>query len=172
VRAFRFRAAGVLELRRKQEDDAKAALAHAENARREADARVGDAESRVAEAMLALAAVQRPGAPGWLLGWHRSWISRQGLEADARRREASAAREATGRAEVALREAHKKRRVLERLHDRLARKHLLEMGRLDLREMNALAGVRFQTRTAAEREEQHDDRSDPVRGDAPHGDDD
>jgi flagellar FliJ protein len=153
VRPFRFRAARVLELRQQREDDARVTLVKAQHAASSAEGRVRAAEEEADGAVRALDATQRRGAPAWLIGWHRSWIARTTEEADLSRREAAVAAARVAQAEAALREAHKERRVLERLRDRLAARHARELARFEMNQMNELAGRRYQA-AATDRKEQ------------------
>jgi flagellar export protein FliJ len=150
---FRFRAAAALDLQRKREDEARLALARAEAAVEAAALRVAEADQAIGREGDDFIAVQRGGAPAWLLTWHRSWIDRQHQERDARRQEVAAAREAADRAAAAVREAHRRRRTLERLRDRAWRRHQLESDRHDTRQINELAGLRFVAQRAAEQGE-------------------
>ena len=154
MRPFRFRAASALDLRKKHEDDARQALARAQNAAAVADAALAADRQRVAEAAGQLAQVQSLGAQAWLIGWHRSWILKQARDADASRRQAAAAASAVGAASDVVREAYKTRRVLERLRDRLAARHARETERQDLNQMNELAGMRYLAAAGERREQQ------------------
>jgi hypothetical protein len=115
--------------------------------------RLRAAQDTVAAAASEHDGVQRQGAAAWLLGWHRSWIVRKSEEADVSRRDVAVAASMVAQAEATLRDAHKERRVLERLQDRLAARYARDLVRLELKEMNELAGTRYAT-AAAERKEQ------------------
>jgi len=142
MRPFRFRAAAGLVMRRKQEDVARQELARAETARQRAEDRARAAEQAAARAADAAVDARRAGTEGWRLEWHQSWISRKRLEADAGRQAAAVSAEATDRATAAVQLAHQRRRALERLRDRAWRRHQLEAGRQELRDMNELATLR------------------------------
>lgn len=153
MRPFRFRAESALDLRRKHEDDARTLLARAQNAAALAEARLVTARTAVSEASARLIAVQTEGAPIWLIDWHRSWILKQSRDADRCQQHATSANGVVSQATQALHEAHKKRRVLERLRERLAARHAREAERQDLAQMNELATMRYLI-AAGERKEQ------------------
>jgi flagellar biosynthesis chaperone FliJ len=158
MQPFRFRAAGALDLWRKEEDEARNVLARAEAAERTAAARLGDAEEAVQAEAARLDALQREGATAWLMSWHRSWISKQRLDVQTSRRDREAATQVTTHAAVALRHAHRRRRTLERLRDRTLRKYDLEVKRQDTIAMNELAGLRYVARSAESQGEPNDHR--------------
>lgn len=111
----------------------------------------------VVAAASALDEIQRQGAPGWLIGWHRSWILKADEDRRASERDLAAARSKVAEAEGALRLAHRDRRVLERLRDRQATRHARELARHELNDMNELAVTRFAAMaadTSAERDEE------------------
>ncbi|MES1255347.1 MAG: hypothetical protein ABUS56_07065 [Acidobacteriota bacterium] len=148
MKAFRFRAAGALELRRRQEDAARITFARADLAQRIAEQRVRDASAAAVEGRTKLGELQQGSAPAWLLGWHQSWMSRQRLELHERERELGVATEASAAATAALRLAYRRRRVLERWRERAWRMYLVEVRRHDAREMDQLAGLRYGARFA------------------------
>lgn len=153
MKPFRFRAASALDLRKRQEDEARAREHHAQKVASVAASAAENARLRVAAAQAGLAAVQSTSAPAWLIGWHRSWIATQTKAADAARREADKAALAAAHAAEITREAFKKRRVLERLRDRLAARHARDAERLDLSQMNELAGMRYLAAIADQKEQ-------------------
>lgn len=156
MRPFRFRAEVALDLRRKQEQDARVALAALERAQQDADACAARAMSVVGDAQRSMTDAQREGATGWQIDWHRSWIVKCRVDADAHRARAADAAAAVARQAVVVRDAHRKRRTLERLRDRAWRKYQVDAGREDLRDMNNLAGMRHLAR-AGDHGEQHCD---------------
>ncbi len=143
MRAFRFRAQAALDLRLTQEEQALRALANAQNAAERARARTDAALGGVSDANQRFQSAQHDGASGWQISWHRSWIAKQRLEVDARRREAAISAVAVDRAAASVRDTHRTRRTLERLRDRSRRTYDREAGRQDTREMNMLAGLRY-----------------------------
>lgn len=143
MRPFRFRAVRALELRQRLEDDARLMLTRAQNAVTLADRRLAAARAALDEAGAQFADAQQQGAPGWLIRWHQSWILRQSREVDVCRQHAATAQGIVAKATAVLREAHKKRRALERLRDRLAERHARESERQELAHMNELATVRY-----------------------------
>src|SRR5690349_15150998 len=148
MRPFRFRAAAALDFTRKQEDDARTALTRAEIAHTEAEARLRTIGDSARQAEEALVGAQRAGASGWLIGWHRSWIARQHADADAQRQHVAACTDAVARATAVVRDAHRRRRTLERFRDRAWRRYQTEATRHDARQMDALAGSRHHAQTA------------------------
>lgn len=143
MRPFRFRAESALTLRRQHEDQARTLATRAQNAAAVADEALATARTCVDHASAALVAVQTHGAPIWLIDWHRSWIVKQSRDADACHTRAMTAHEVAAKAAEVLREAHRKRRVLERLRDRLRVRHAREVDRLELAQMNELATMRY-----------------------------
>lgn len=140
---FRFRAAAALDMRRKQEDAARLALAVAENAVIAATQKARDAADRVSDEGRKLVDAQREGTEAWRVQWHRAWIARQRADAAARAQEVG---ERTGEARAAAdvaREAMKKRRVLERLRDRSWHRFQKDEHDQHVRDMNELATLRF-----------------------------
>lgn len=143
MRPFRFRAEGALDLRRRHEDAARLVVSRAQNAAALADAKLAAAETGLDEASARLVGVQTQGTSIWTIDWHRSWILRQTREVDACRTQAETARHDLARATAALHEAHRKRRVLERLRDRLQARHARAAERQELAQMNELATMRY-----------------------------
>ncbi|MDH4064624.1 MAG: hypothetical protein OEW19_09500 [Acidobacteriota bacterium] len=143
MRPFRFRAAAGLVMRRKQEDTARQHLAKAQSARQRAEDRAGAAAQAAERAAAEDADARRAGAEGWRLQWHQSWIIKKRLEADAGRQAAAVSAEAADRAAAAVQLAYQRRRALERLRDRAWRRHQIDVGREELRDMNELATLRY-----------------------------
>jgi len=159
MRPFRFRAQAALDLRLKQEEQALRALAKARDTAARADARTENAIGAVSHADRAFEDAQREGVSGNLIGWHRSWIAKQRLEVDARKREAAISAAIVERAAASVRDTHRQRRTLERLRDRSRRGYDLEVGRQDTREMNMLAGLRYLAHAGQDGGSKGDDRS-------------
>ena len=159
MRPFRFRAQAALDLRLTQEEQALRALAKARETAARADARTENAIGAVSQADREFQDAQRDGVSGSLIGWHRSWIAKQRLEVDARKREAAISAAVVERAAASVRDRHRDRRTLERLRDRSRRAYDLEVGRQDTREMNMLAGLRYLAHAGQDGGSQGDDRS-------------
>jgi flagellar biosynthesis chaperone FliJ len=150
MRPFRFRPQAALDMRVKQEEQALTALAVAQSALESATIRAAAAAGRSDAANDALAAAQTAGATGTEIGWHRSWIARQRLEVDARRREAAVSAAHVLRATASVRLAHQQRRTLERLRARSVQKYQNDVRNEDNKAMTLLAGIRYLTRSADE----------------------
>ena len=148
MKPFRFRAHAALDVRKRIEEDARKALSIAEEAARQADAHAVGATRAKCIAQDTLASAQQSGMSGGEIGWHRSWITRQRLEVDARRRDAAASAATVERAAASVRTAHQQRRTLERLRDRMAARHRLAAARHEQRDIDELAGLRFSARTS------------------------
>ena len=141
--AFRFRAAAAPDVRRNEEADARVAAVKAEEALDLARARAQSARDAVAADGAQLLDVQQAGAEQWRVQWHRAWLDRERVEAQARARdEEERAAEALS-ATRSAQEAFKRRRVLERLRDRAFKKHQRLQHEQHVRDMNDLATLRF-----------------------------
>jgi len=170
MRPFRFRALAALELRRKQEEEARVALARAERALQEEAAQLQASLAAADQALAQLTAAQSQGTTSWLIEWHRSWITRCRIDADGHRARVAEATASVERQLSVVRDALRKRRTLERLRDRAWRKYQVEAGREELRDMNALAGMRHLANAGEHGDEQRDNRQ--HRGKLQHGGDD
>src|SRR5882724_1245274 len=123
MRPFRFRPQPALDLRIKQEEAALTALAKAQTALDRATVCAAAAAGNAAAAADAFVSAQTEGVSGAMIGWHRSWIVKQRLEVDARRREAAVSAAGVAGATASVRAAHQRRRTLERLRTRAGRKY-------------------------------------------------
>jgi flagellar export protein FliJ len=154
MKPFRFRAQAALDVRRRVEDDARKVFARAEDDARKAEARVNDATQSMCVARETLADAQRAGVNGAELSWHQSWITRQRLEVDARSRDAATSADVLSRALTSVQAAHKARRTLERLRDRMATRHRVETVRHEQRDIDQLASLRFAARLIGQKGQQ------------------
>ena len=148
MKPFHFRAARVLDLRKREEDDARVVFGRANAVQHAAATRLTSVQEAAEEGRAKCLEVYEIGAPAWLVGWHQSWMTKQRLDVSARTRELAAATERVAAATAALRIAHRKRRVLERLRDRAWRRYQVEAARDEAREMNLLAGLRYLAQAA------------------------
>ena len=162
MRPFHFRAQAALDLRRKQEDEARLVLADAHTAHESAQARAVAADLKLRVAAGELAATQRHGTESWRIDWHQSWITRLRLEADACQRATAISAATVERATASVVAAFQRRRTLERLRDRARRRYDAEAGRQHQLEMNALASLRFAARIAERGGRNSDDESDLI----------
>ena len=140
---FRFRAQAALDLRRTQEDAAATALAQAEAAVQRA---VEQRAAKTAERQHALAqqlVAKRDGTSGATLEWHWNWINGLGAAIARLERDLEARRLDAAAAERAWREARRRRMVIERMRDRLLRRHQDAVQRKEVRTVDELARLRF-----------------------------
>jgi flagellar export protein FliJ len=140
---FSFRPEIVLNLRRREEEAARQALARQRALRDQAHGLVAAAREAVAEAGRRLDSAAAHGSTHGALEWHRSWIARLRLGVHAAMRAATEADQAAGRAAVALNQAMQKRRVLERLRERAWQKYCVVRDRAHIQEMDQLASLRY-----------------------------
>lgn len=141
--AFKFRAAAALDIRRQQEEAARIVSAQAETAHAAARQKANDARAAVVSQGERLADAQVAGIESWRVQWHRAWIARQQRDAVLRAHEAEARAREAETAQRAVQDAFRRRRVLERLRDRAARKYRRAADQQHVREMNELATLRF-----------------------------
>jgi flagellar export protein FliJ len=162
MRPFQFRAQAALDLRRKQEDEARRALADAQTAHEAAQARAVAADLGARNAADEFVSAQRKGTEAWRLGWHQSWITKLRLEADACQRATAISAATVERATASVVSAYQRRRTLERLRERARRRYETEAARQHSREMNDLASLRFAARLAERGGRTSDDESDLI----------
>lgn len=143
MKPFRFRAEVVLDLRRREEEAAKASLARHRSLAERAWALVQTAREALAEAGRTMERDAAAGAPHQTLLWHRSWMTRLRRDVQMAQEAATGADHAAALAASALGRAMQRRRVLERLRDRAWRAYGVARDRAELQEMNHLATVRF-----------------------------
>lgn len=140
---FRFRAAVVLDLRAREEDAAKTALAAAEAHFRAGQALLTAEEARRASAQTDLAAVERRGADLGTLLWHRNWIVRLAGSVDLLRRDLETRARQVRDAERRWHETRRKHLALERMRDRAWRRFQIDDARRDQKAMDELARIRY-----------------------------
>jgi flagellar export protein FliJ len=148
MRKFRFRAAAALELRRKAEERAREIHAATTAAREKAQARAASAATAVTAAGTSFIDHQSAGLERAQLDWHRSWITRLQIEADASQRQAAVSAVAAERAAASVASAYLRRRALEKLRDRAWSRYQRDVTREETREMNELAAVRYAAQVA------------------------
>ena len=146
---FRFRAQAALDLRRQQEDAAATALAHAQaELQRVLDHRAAVQAERAA-ALANQSAQQRAGTSGAALEWHWNWINSLAAAVERLGRDLDARRLDVGAAERVWHEARRRRLAIERMRDRLQRRHQAAEQRKDAKTVDELARLRFVLPNAA-----------------------
>lgn len=143
MKAFRFRARALLDIRRRLRDEIQLALAHAQRAEQAAAAALDDAELRDRSAAVNGAVAVRAGGSVTEFERHRNWITHVRAEVDRLRqvRDERAAEVSTVRGR--LRAAHQQVRVLERLRDQMWQRYQESVRRQEMRDMDEAAAVRF-----------------------------
>jgi flagellar FliJ protein len=118
---FTFRLQVALDLRRRQEDEARTALAAAEMRKRDAE-RERDVAAAALEGAMSRAR-EADGRSGPLTErlWYRNWILAQRREVDRRQRGVDAAADEVRQATARAQQAYRKRRMLEKLRERSVR---------------------------------------------------
>ena len=150
MKAFRFRARPALELRRRQDETAQGELAAAQTAERCAAADVAAAEAAVRTALTRSLELEAAATDPATRDWHRNWITRQRQEL-ARSKDQLTEREAETLAAGNHASAARRRlRSLERLRDRAWRAYQHESSRIERRELDLLANLRYVARRRLE----------------------
>jgi flagellar protein FliJ len=137
---FVFRVQVALDLRRKQEDEAKQALAVAETRKSEAERQRDETRLAIEET---LAKARAAATDVTLRLWYRNWIAAQRMELE-RRELVVVQREADVKEAVKVaQEAYRKRRMLERMRERAHATFLADERREEQKAFDDLGSLRF-----------------------------
>ena len=140
---FVFRVQAALDLRRRQEDEAKQALAVAETKKLEAERRLNEAKWAMEETFARGREAEDRAGDVAVRVWYRNWITAQRLELQ-RREQAVVQRGAEVQEAVTRsREAYRKRRMLERLRERAHTSFQEEERRGEQKVFDDLGSLRF-----------------------------
>jgi flagellar export protein FliJ len=145
---FQFRAERVLDVRRRALDAARAQLLRATASRDAAERELAAAIASFDRAEAAFRDALAGGTDVGAVERHRNWITFQRSAVDDRRRAREVCRGVVDSATKAVNAAHRDVRVLERLRERAWRRHLVEMNRREMRELDSLATLQFARQTA------------------------
>jgi flagellar export protein FliJ len=140
---FRFKASAALDLRKKQEDEAGAALARIEAVLRQIAADREAAEAARLDAMAAASDATRQGTEVGALEWHRNWIVRLTANVTRLHLDLDRQRQALAAAEQVWREARRKRLALERMRERARRRFEAHEARVEMKTIDELARLRY-----------------------------
>lgn len=148
---FIFRAQAALDLRKKQEDVAKLALAEAQARLREAEEAMARAEARVADALTRARDTEAEAGDPTLAIWYRNWIHRLRREVarcvqilDGRQADAKAA-------EAKALEARRAVRVIEKLRERKWDAHTSQERREEQKALDLLGVMQYAIRHLGDR---------------------
>lgn len=140
---FVFRVQAALDLRRRQEDDAKQALAAAETRKLEAERRCDETRRAIEQTLTRGREAEERAGDMTLRLWYRNWITAQRLELE-RREQVVVQRDADVREAVTrAQEAYRKRRMLERLRERAQATFLADERREEQKMFDDLGSLRF-----------------------------
>lgn len=140
---FRFRAQSALDLRRRDEDDAKRALGAARQEVAAAASAVAAAETRLADGLRRARDEQLHATDTMMSGWLRNWLAGQRREVVALHRALAGRREAERSAAGLLMDATRRVRALVQLRERMRQEYALEERRAEQRELNWLGSLRY-----------------------------
>ena len=143
MRPFRFRAGAALDLRRREEDAAAAALARAESHFSEANRACVEMEQSRDQAVRDQAAQATRGIDVATLMWHRNWIVRLDAMVADLRASRRTAEDAVTAARQAWHFARRRRLALERMRDRALTRHREAERLQEAKELDELARIRF-----------------------------
>lgn len=145
VSGFRFRAQAALDLRRREDERAMAALARAEAGLRAAMTRLRETEARAAEARAQCAGLlqQTTLTPQYL--WYRSWILRLDRERGAAASAVAAREKERARAAAERARTHQRVEALDRFREKSQRAWAEKLAAEEQKHLDALATIRFVT---------------------------
>ena len=143
---FKFRAAAVLTLRRRTHEAAQAELVRRQQERATAVVRLREAERDMRVAEAEYDAQLRTGGVAADLARHRNWILRFTRDRDACRQTVEAHTVRVEAAQGAERRAYQEVRIVERLRDRLERRHAVLVRRAEALAMDQLAVLQYARR--------------------------
>jgi flagellar export protein FliJ len=146
MKRFHFRAATVLNLRKRQYDMAQVELARVQRERDTAGGAVRDAEDALSRAEGEYRERLVMGGEACALERHRYWITRQHAGAESCRRRLTLRQLEVERATADVRRTHRQSRVLERLRDRAWRDYREEARRQEALEIDQLAVIQYARR--------------------------
>lgn len=151
VSGFRFRAQAALDLRRREDDQALAALARADAGLRAATTRLRETEARAADARAQCAGLMQQGALTAQYLWYRSWILRLDRERGAAAAAVAARQKEHARAASARARTHQRVEALVRFRDKSEHAWKQRLAAEEQKHLDALATIRFviETRTRA-----------------------
>ena len=147
MKPFHFRAATVLDLRRRQHEHAETQLARAQEERDAAQRAVDAAEAACARARAEYREQLGTSHPAGLHERHRNWIDRKQGETEDQRRQLEERQLGVHRATAEVQHTFMRLRALERLRDRAWRAYQDETRRRDAIEMDHLAVMQHARRT-------------------------
>jgi flagellar export protein FliJ len=150
VKAFRFRAQTVLDLRSRHRDLVQAELAQAERAERAAADAAEMAERQAVTAGVDGATALRAGGPVSEFERHRNWIAHLRTGSDRLGRVRHERALAVSEVRERLRIAHQRVRVLERLRDQLWRRHQESARQQEMRDLDEVATLRYSRQRSQE----------------------
>ena len=156
MKAFRFRAARVLEWRIAAADAARGAVVRARESAREAAEQVQAADARCRGAEDALRASLGSDVDAPTLTRHRNWIDHQRAAIVTHQRIHEERLAAVSAATTVLHEATRRVKVLERLRERALRRHTAAEQHEEMQRLGEFAVQQFvRSRTQGEKEHGH-----------------
>ncbi len=148
MKSFRFRGAKLLEWRRLQADQARAAFLRATESARETAALVATAEAGGTRAVREYLGVLATPVDVATLERYRNWIDRQRTHTAAARRAHEERRVVANAAAGVLQIANRHVKVMERLRDRAERRHREAERHAEMKVINELATMQYARRQA------------------------
>ena len=149
MRHFRFRAQAALDLRRREDDEAKRAYALAERDLFAAVAGMQEAEARLNAARETLATVMNAPSAIGEVQWHRSWILKLDQDRRACAARVVACQELRVKRHAERLETHKRVEALERFKEKAAAAHTRAEDEEARKALDELGTMRFVSRARA-----------------------
>ena len=150
MRPFKFRAQVVLDLRRRQDEEAQRKLADATRERAATETRVDAASAAVEESMQRAREALESTAWADFHEWHRNWIVSRRKELAVQREGLAKSRAAEQLARQRAGDTRRALRSLERWFERAWRRHQEALRRLEQRELDEIGAMRHVARSRAQ----------------------
>lgn len=147
---FTFRAQAALDLRRKQDEEARRRFGEATQAERRAVLALDEATAAVSEAIRTANEASAGASDVTVVTWHRNWITSRQHDAQHQSNRVEQCQADTAAAALEAQQARRKMRSLERLRDRALQAYLAAERRQQQKQLDALGTMRYALRKASE----------------------
>ncbi len=151
MKRFVFRAQAALDLRRREDEEARRLLGVAQRAVRAAEDRLEAARTALTAAMQHAREAAADPTTAATLPWHRNWIKGQQVEIGRRTQALSDRRDEQTAASAHALQTRRRLRSLEKLRERMWQRHQHEERREEQKALDLFGSLQYAARAIAER---------------------